>query len=71
MERNFFRRIELCVPVLDPKVRRRVMREGLKAYLDDNVQSWEMQSDGGFKRRKSGRGKTFCAQQYLLKTLAK
>ncbi|MEO5676169.1 MAG: polyphosphate kinase 1 [Usitatibacter sp.] len=71
MERNFFRRIELCVPVLDPKVRRRVMREGLKAYLDDNVQSWEMQSDGGFKRRKRGRGKTFCAQQYLLKTLAK
>ncbi len=71
MERNFFRRIELCVPVLDPKVRRRVMREGLKAYLDDNVQSWEMQSDGGFKRRKPGRGKSFCAQQYLLKTLAK
>ncbi|MDQ3026274.1 MAG: polyphosphate kinase 1 [Pseudomonadota bacterium] len=71
MERNFFRRIELCVPVLDPKVRRRVMREGLKAYLDDNVQSWEMQSDGSFKRRKPGRGTPFCAQQYLLKTLAK
>ena len=71
MERNFFRRIELCVPVLDPKVRRRVMREGLKAYLDDNVQSWEMQSDGSFKRRKPGRSKPFCAQRYLLKTLAK
>jgi polyphosphate kinase len=28
MERNFFRRIELCVPVLDPKVKRRVMRLG-------------------------------------------
>ncbi len=71
MERNFFRRIELCVPVLDPKVRRRVMREGLKAYLDDNTQSWEMQADGAFKRRKPARGKAFCAQQYLLKTLAK
>jgi polyphosphate kinase len=71
MERNFFRRIELCVPVLDAKVRRRIMREALKAYLDDNTQAWEMQSDGGFKRRKAGRGKAFGAQQYLLKTLSK
>jgi len=71
MERNFFRRIELCVPVLDAKGRRRIMREGLKAYLDDNVQAWEMQSDGGFKRRKPSGKKAFCAQQYLLKTLAK
>jgi polyphosphate kinase len=70
MERNFFRRIELCVPVLDAKVRRRVMREGLKAYLDDNTQAWEMQSDGSFRRRKRGRSKAFSAQQYLLKTLA-
>ena len=71
MERNFFRRIELCVPVLDAKVRRRVMREGLKAYLDDNTQAWEMEPGGAFKRRKRGRAKAFCAQQYLLKTLAK
>jgi polyphosphate kinase len=71
MERNFFRRIELCVPVLDPKVKRRVMSEGLKAYLDDNTQAWEMQPDGSFKRRKRGRGKAFSAQQSLLKALAK
>ena len=71
MERNFFRRIELCVPVLDAKVRRRVMREGLKAYLDDNTQSWEMQPDGIFKRRKGGRGKSYGAQRSLLKSLAK
>ena len=71
MERNFFRRIELSVPVLDAKVRRRVIREGLKAYLDDNTQAWEMQPDGSWKRPKRGRGKALCAQQYLLKTLAK
>jgi polyphosphate kinase len=70
MERNFFRRIELCVPVLDAKVRRRVMREGLNAYLEDNTWAWEMQSDGGFKRAKRGRRKAFSAQRYLLKTLA-
>jgi polyphosphate kinase len=71
MERNFFRRIELCVPVLDAKVRRRILREALKAYLDDNTQAWEMQGDGAFKRRKRGSAKAFSAQQYLLKTLAK
>jgi len=71
MERNFFRRIELSVPVLDAKVRRRIMREGLKAYLDDNVQAWEMQSDGSFKRVKRGRAKAMSAQESLLKSLAK
>jgi polyphosphate kinase len=71
MERNFFRRIELSVPVLDAKVRRRIVREGLKTYLEDNVQAWEMQSDGAFKRPKRGRAKALCAQEALLRSLAK
>jgi polyphosphate kinase len=72
MDRNFFRRIELCFPVLDPKLRRRVLREGLKPYLVDNTQAWEMQPDGSFKRAKRGKGKKpLCAQMALLKTLAK
>jgi polyphosphate kinase len=59
------------VPVLDAKVRRRVVREGLKSYLDDNTQAWEMQADGSWKRPKRGRAKAFSAQQSLLKALAK
>ncbi|MGZ5033803.1 MAG: polyphosphate kinase 1 [Usitatibacter sp.] len=70
MDRNFFRRIELCFPVLDAKAKRRIMREGLKAYLDDNTQSWEMQPDGGFKRNKRGRKKSHSAQHELLAALA-
>jgi polyphosphate kinase len=70
MDRNFFKRIELAVPVLDPKARRRLMREGLKAYLDDNVQAWEMQPDGSFKRVKHGRKKAVSAQADLLKALS-
>jgi polyphosphate kinase len=46
MDRNFFRRIELCFPVLDPALKRRVIREGLQPYLDDNCQAWEMGPDG-------------------------
>src|SRR5258706_6691994 len=70
MDRNFFRRIELCFPLLDAKVRRRAVAEGLKPYLEDNLQAWDMQPEGTFKRaRKSGKAK--CAQMLLLKGLAK
>jgi len=71
MDRNFFRRIELCFPVLDPKLKRRVMREGIKPYLDDNTQAWDMQPDGTFRRAKAGRAKAHSAQAMLLKMLAR
>ncbi|MFN6961576.1 MAG: polyphosphate kinase 1 [Rhodocyclaceae bacterium] len=69
MERNFFRRIEVCFPVLDPKLRRRVIKEGLRAYLADNCQAWDMDSDGGYHIRPSRRVRT-CAQELLLSELA-
>jgi polyphosphate kinase len=71
MDRNFFRRIEICVPVLDAKLQKRVMAEGLKPYLDDNTQAWDMASDGSYKRAKAPRGKARNAQLMLLKALAK
>jgi polyphosphate kinase len=70
MSRNFFRRIELCFPVLDPALKRRVIREGLQPYLDDNCQAWEMSSDGGYERQKPRRGRRRSAQEELLFTLA-
>ncbi len=71
MDRNFFRRIELCFPVIDPKLERRVIAEGLKPYLEDNSQAWDMQPDGTFKRARRGRSKAKCAQVLLLRALAK
>jgi len=71
MDRNFFRRIELCFPLLDQKLKRRVIREGLKPYLEDNVQAWDMAPDGTFHRARRGRGEAHCAQVELLKLLAK
>ncbi len=69
MERNFFRRIELCFPVLDKKLARRVIKEGLRIYLADNSQAWEMDSDGRY-HRKSSRGKVArSAQEQLLELL--
>ncbi len=79
MERNFFRRIELCFPVNDSRLKRRVISEGLKPYLDDNVQAWEMDGEGGYTRRQpvkstrsGGRSKPVrrVAQEDLLRLLA-
>jgi polyphosphate kinase len=70
MERNFFRRIETCIPVLDKKLKARVVKEGLRMYLADNAQTWEMNADGQYAR-KSARGSVRrSAQEQLLEALA-
>jgi polyphosphate kinase len=65
MERNFFRRIEISFPVLEPKLKRRVLKEGLKPYLADNCQAWEMSAAGDYRIKASKRGR-ICAQELLL-----
>ncbi|HUW50131.1 MAG TPA: polyphosphate kinase 1 [Sulfuricella sp.] len=69
MQRNFFRRVEVCFPVLDAKLKRRVIKEGLEPYLRDNSHAWEMDAEGNFRRRKP-RGKTVSAQLQLLQELS-
>jgi polyphosphate kinase len=71
MDRNFFRRIETGFPVLNPKLKKRVIAEGLKPYLRDNVQAWDMRSDGSFRRRSARRAKPYSAQAELLALLSK
>jgi polyphosphate kinase len=68
MERNFFRRIEISFPVLDPKLKRRVLKEGLQAYLTDNTQAWQMDSKGHYAIEPSRRVR-LCAQERLLDTM--
>ena len=70
MDRNFFRRIEVSFPVLDRKLKKRVLDEGLKIYLQDNQQAWDMDSEGRYKLKSAPRSKPICAQQELLKLLA-
>ncbi|KXB29161.1 polyphosphate kinase [Dechloromonas denitrificans] len=69
MERNFFKRIELAFPILDPKLKKRVITEGLKFYLADNQQGWDMNSQGVYQRRRSSRAKPHNAQGELMLTL--
>jgi len=69
MDRNFFRRIELAFPVLDPALKQRVVREGLQAYLDDAGQAWVMNSEGSYEAPAAKRGKGRVVQEELLRTL--
>ena len=70
MGRNFFGRVEVCFPVLDEKLKRRVVAEGLTAYLEDNTQAWLMAPDGSYSRVSAGEGKPRAAQPELLAVLA-
>jgi polyphosphate kinase len=67
MYRNFFKRIEVCFPILDPKVKKRLMKEGLEIYLKDNLNAWEMNSAGTYHLR-SKRGTPISAQQSLMQS---
>ena len=46
MDRNFFRRIEICFPVLDRRLKKRVIREAFKPFFDRTSDAWDMASDG-------------------------
>ena len=69
MERNFFRRIEIAFPILDKRLKRRVISEGLQIYLTDNQQSWEMDANGGYHPKRVGRSKPRSAQNELIELL--
>ena len=68
MERNFFRRIEAAFPILDKKLKARVINEGLRIYLADNRQAWEMDAAGGYHQRRA-RSQARCAQEDLVTSL--
>ncbi|MBI5429550.1 MAG: polyphosphate kinase 1 [Nitrosomonadales bacterium] len=70
MDRNFFRRIEVCFPVLDKKLKKRVLDEGLKIYLQDNTQAWEMDGEGHYRHKNPRRAARKCAQNELLRQFA-
>ncbi|MGI8895036.1 MAG: polyphosphate kinase 1, partial [Casimicrobiaceae bacterium] len=70
MGRNLFRRVEVAFPVCDAELRKRVVDEGLHAYLADNVDAWELRADGHWTKVEPRRGgKRRSAQSELLERL--
>ncbi len=49
MPRNFHRRVEVLIPLIDPAVRERVV-SNLDLLFQDNVKTWELGVDGSYTR---------------------
>ena len=61
--------ITVAFPILDKKLKRRVIVEGLQVYLADNQNSWEMDANGGYHPRRALRANPRCAQEELIALL--
>ncbi len=70
MSRNLLRRVETAFPIEDATLRARVVHEGLMTYLADNVQAWELQTDGTYVRTTPGTDEPRAAQEVLLRQLS-
>jgi len=68
MKRNFFKRVETCIPILNPKIKQRVIDESLTLYIQDNVNSWQMDSAGNYTQAPIV-GKAVSAQDFLMNKL--
>jgi polyphosphate kinase len=70
MVRNLLNRVETCFPIEDKKLQQRVQQE-LGFYLEDNCQSWILDSDGDYHLQVPAEDEDRrCAQQNLLEKLA-
>lgn len=70
MERNFFKRIEVCFPITDQRLKSRILAD-LDACLSDNCQAWELRGDGSYQRaRPSPDAELLSVQNLLLARLA-
>ena len=70
MDRNLHFRVEVCFPILEKALAKRLKRETLQTYLKDNAQAWQLNSDGTYKRVNHNAERAFRAQVELMKQLA-
>ena len=61
--------IEVAFQIERPKLRARI-QEDLEAYLEDNVNAWQLNADGSYTRLAPGDALPVSAQQRLLERYA-
>lgn len=70
MDRNLYHRVEVCFPIVNKALAKRLKYEALINYLRDRSQSWQLQSDGFYCKRTSQSSNPRRAQSCLLKALS-
>lgn len=67
MGRNLFSRVETCFPILDPKIKKRILQDGLLSYLSDQQGTWELQASGEWLKAQAPEGQIpHSAQEFLM-----
>ncbi|HEY0866321.1 MAG TPA: polyphosphate kinase 1 [Fimbriimonas sp.] len=67
MRRNMDRRIEVIVPVEDPRLVAHLRDHILDTVFRDTVKAWQLQEDGAYVRRKpAGGAKPFNSQEFFM-----
>lgn len=70
MGRNLFSRVETCFPILDAKIKQRILKDGLINYLKDNQNAWQLNADGTWKKVPVLEGQSaHNAQLYLMNSI--
>jgi polyphosphate kinase len=66
MPRNIDHRVEVLVPVRDPKIIRHISDDVLPVYLSDTVKARRMLSSGSYQRRRGEGREKVAAQDFLI-----
>jgi polyphosphate kinase len=67
MPRNLDRRVESLVPIENPTVHQQVLQQIMVANLNDEAQSWTLDSQGGYHRDPQWQNpKAFSAHEYFM-----
>jgi len=71
MDRNMFRRVEVCFPVEDSAIKQRLL-DDLQVYLKDNLLAWTLNSDGSYTapEKTAADPDAFSSQGYFLDHLS-
>ena len=71
MGRNLFSRVETCFPILNKKLKKQIIEDGLLNYLKDNVRAWQLGNDQQWTTiQPQPNAVPFIAQQHLMESRA-